>query len=91
MSYQIFDNGASLWIGNEGRIKLVMKKAIIDVRVLRHSLLKLSTRNPLQSVYLPFTEVSFPQHQDIIALRDSINSMISSCVCQSSGSSQPVP
>jgi len=91
MGYQIYENGASLFVQNNGRIKLVMKTAIVDVRVVGDNVVKLTFDNPLQSIYLRFPEVDFPQYETANDLRDHITSLISACVCCDCGSTQPQP
>jgi hypothetical protein len=76
MSYQLSNFGASIEIASEAGKKLVIKNTVTEVSVVRGTIIKVSTGNPLQIVYLNHHDVIVPSTATPIVLRDTINAWI---------------
>ena len=81
MTFQIFDTGASIKILSDWDIKMVMKSAIISVSVIKGDIIKIETANPLEAIYIRHRDVSIPATASPIILRDTLNTMVSNCLC----------
>lgn len=83
MSYQIYDNGASIRIVNNTGEKLVMKHQVVQLSIVSDSIIKIDQGDPLTAIYINFSEVTDPLAATPGALRDLLNTYITNCVCSS--------
>lgn len=81
MTWQIFDLGGSINFQTEYNIHLVMKSAILSLKVIKGNIIKVETENPFQSIYIRHSDVYAPVTAIPNDLRDLLNNMISNCLC----------
>lgn len=76
MAYQIQDNTGTIKITNNGLVKHIVKPAIVEVSVIRGSVIKISTGNILENIYINHADVSAPISFSADHLRLIITSMV---------------
>ena len=86
MSYQIYDNGASIRIVSDSGEKLIMKHQVVQLSVLSGSVIKIDQGDPLTTLYLNYADVTVPVAVSATALRDLLNTYVTNCVCASCSS-----
>lgn len=79
MATQIENNGASLKITSDGNPRFVMKSQIIEVEVLRDTIIKIDIgKGALFNYFADQTDVTLPVSADVNDLRDQIVAMLQS-------------
>jgi hypothetical protein len=74
MSIQITNNGASIKITNGALIRNVTKSQIIEVSVIKATILKIDIgQGALHNIFIPYLDVTVPVTANIGLLRDAIN------------------
>lgn len=81
MTFQIWDTGASIKILSDWDMKMVMKSSILCVSVIKGNVIKIENANQLEAIYIRHSDVSLPTTASPIVLRDTLNTMISNCLC----------
>ena len=82
MSYQLFDNGASILINNQQDV-LLMKHHVTAITVIGYNLVRIAAATPLRSILLDYRDVANPSCPSALALAINISAMVTSCVCGS--------
>ena len=85
MSIQIIDNSASLLIKTDTDETLLMKQSIRSITIMGLTTIKIDRGKPLTGIYLLFSDISNPFARDPSALVNSVNQMITGCLCSAVG------
>ena len=82
MATQIYNDGASLRIVNNGSVILVSKLQIKTIDTIRNDVVRIDIgEGALKNIYLKYAEVSVPKEiPDVNQLRDLLNGMLQSSV-----------
>ena len=75
MNYEIHDNGASIRVISSTGEQLIYKEKICQL-IATDKILIIKTGDALLDNYLPFAQISLPQTDSILLLRDLVNSWI---------------
>lgn len=76
MSYQIYDNGASIKFTKDGKESFVIKNTVTKISVLREDVIKIGTGSCLSSIYIRYQDVSIPVTLSIVDLVNYFNNWI---------------
>jgi hypothetical protein len=73
MSYEIYDNGASIKFVSGDEVFLLMKNAIKKISVIRRNYVKIEKKNCLESILFNYKDVFVPVTVSATALMNVIN------------------
>jgi hypothetical protein len=76
MATQVINNGATLKIIKDAVTKLISKSQIIEISVVNTNVIKLDTGQGLYNTFISFPDVTSPVTANPDALRDAINTML---------------
>jgi hypothetical protein len=82
MATEIYNDGASIRIVNDGNVILVSKLQIKTIDTIRNDVVRIDIgEGALKNIYLKYAEVSVPKGiPDVNKLRDELNTMLQSTV-----------
>ncbi len=76
MSYQIYDNGASIKFTKDGKESFVVKNTVTKISVIREDVIKIGTGSCLSSIYIKYQDVSIPFTFSVSELVNYFNTWI---------------